>query len=338
MTYLKVRNGLFLMLWLIVAIVFVPIVVDAHVKWFTEVQPEKVPLEQIISTLFISITIAVSILLAIVTQLLPRLSRFSNLQYLDHKLDSFRKYSSSLLKYGIAMSLLIQLMTNSIFVPEFAIEHWIDMVLLWTTIICFLIPHHLVTKAGAILMFGMLINVTIEAGIFHMLDYGFYFAIVGVFLIDKTRFMAWRFPLLYLGTGLSLCWVALEKFVFPAMAMDIIKQHGVPVFGFQPEVFVVIAAFIEFVVGYLLVVGILNRLLSIVLTFIFISTTMLFGWTELIGHFPIHVILLTFIIEGVSFYKPPVQMHKTIIDQMIFVSLNFIFVLLTFLVIYYRFA
>ncbi len=64
------------------------------------------------------------------------------------------------------------------------------------------------------------------------------------------------------------------------------------------------AAFIEFVVGYLLVVGILNRVLGLVVTLIFIMTTMLFGFTEIIGHFMIHIVLFIFIIEGVSFYSP----------------------------------
>jgi uncharacterized membrane protein YphA (DoxX/SURF4 family) len=122
------------------------------------------------------------------------------------------------------------------------------------------------------------------------------------------------------------------------MSLDIIQGHEVPIFGFAPETFVVIAAFIEFVVGYLLVVGILNRLLAFVLTLIFIMTTMLFGITEIIGHFLIHIVLITFIIEGVSFYDPPIKIHKTKISQIVFVFLNFIFTLATFLLLYYRFA
>jgi O-antigen ligase len=122
------------------------------------------------------------------------------------------------------------------------------------------------------------------------------------------------------------------------MTLDIVHNHHVPTFGFAPSVFIVLAAFIEFVVGYLLVVGILNRLLSIVLTIIFIMTTMLFGYIEIVGHFIIHIILLLFIIEGVSFYKPPVDMHKSKLDRIIFVALTFLLVLATFLLIYYRFA
>ncbi|MEK3887842.1 hypothetical protein [Bacillus sp. FSL K6-3431] len=98
------------------------------------------------------------------------------------------------------------------------------------------------------------------------------------------------------------------------------------------------AAIIEFIVGYLLVVRILNRVLGIVVTIIFILTTMLFGFTEIIGHFMIHIVLIIFIIEGVSFYNPPIKIHKSATDQFIFDFLNFLFVISTFLLIYYRFA
>src|SRR5690606_25325319 len=81
------------------------------------------------------------------------------------------------------------------------------------------------------------------------------------------------------------------KWVYPGMSLDIVVNHHVPTFGFAPAVFIVMAAFIEFVVGYLLVVGILNRVLGFVVTVIFILTTMLFGFTEIIGHFMIHIVL-----------------------------------------------
>ncbi|WP_246197262.1 hypothetical protein [Cytobacillus depressus] len=224
------------------------------------------------------------------------------------------------------------------FTPEFHIGSTFVTILVWITIGLLLIPHHIFTKLGAVLLLGLFIHVTMNNGIFHMLDYGFYVAIIGVLLVGNTRFEKIGFPFLYLGTGLSLCWVAVEKWVYPTMSLDIVVNHHVPTFGFAPAAFIVMAAFIEFIVGYLLVVGILNRVLGFVVTVIFIMTTMLFGMTEIIGHFMIHIVLIIFIIEGVSFYNPPIKMHNTRIDQFIFVFLNFIFVLSAFVLIYYRFA
>lgn len=315
-----------------------PIGAEAHVKWFTDLQPEKESMMNILSPLFMGLAVFIAVLLAALTQVLPAFNRWGFAVKTDRRLDQMRVYSMLILKYGTAAALLIQVLSGSLFVPEFHARTVLETAALWAAIVFLLIPHRIATKLGALLILFLFIGVTLDAGWFHMLDYGFYVAIAIVLLLEKTKAEQWGFPFLYLGTGLSLCWVAVEKWVFPEMAIDIIRNHGVPTFGFAPDTFVVMAAFIEFVVGYLLVVGILNRLLAFVLTGIFVSTTMLFGMTELVGHFMIHIVLILFIIEGVSFYKPPVKMHQTMLEQMVFVSLNFIFVLGAFVLIYFRFA
>lgn len=325
---------------LLAAAVFLvfPLLADAHVKWFTEVAPHKETIEHILSPLFMGTALLAALILAILPQLLPRMMEIPGVRKADERLDRLRKYSRYLLKYGTALALIIQVTSDTVFVPEFQVNSNGQTMAIWAAIVLLCIPVHYATKLAAVIMLGLFIQILMDAGLFHMLDYGFYLAIIFVLLIGKTKFENWGFPFLYLGTGLSLCWVAVEKWVFPDMSADIIAHHGVPTFGFAPESFIVLAAFIEFVVGYLLVVGILNRILAVVLTLIFISTTMLFGYTEVVGHFMIHIILIIFIIEGVSFYYPPITMHKTILDQMVFVFLNFLFVLSTFLLIYYRFA
>lgn len=320
------------------ACLFSPLYTSAHVKWFTELEPYKESIENILSPLFIVISLIVSIILAILPQVLPILMQWKPLAKIDKKLDGFRKYSRYVLKYGTAIALIVQVSLGTIFAPEIEVHNGLTIVLTWASIAFLLIPHHYATKAGALILLILFIQTANNISVFHMLDYGFYLAIILVLLIGNTKWENWSFPFLYLGTGLSLCWVAVEKWVYPKMSIDIIQQHHVPTFGFEPEIFVILSAFIEFIVGYLLVVGILNRLLAFVLTGIFILTTTVFGWIELAGHFMIHVILIIFIIEGVSFYKPPIKIHNNVINQIIFVFLNFLFVLATFVLIYYRFA
>ncbi|MDX5474041.1 MAG: DoxX family membrane protein [Bacillaceae bacterium] len=317
----------------------IPTVAFAHVKWFTEINPVKESIENILSPLFMFLALFIAIFLAVLTQVAdPLVNKIPIMKKLDISLGRYRKFSRHILKYGTALALIVQVISGSLFAPEFLIENGFITLLLWVTIIFLLIPQHIATKVGAILLLGLFLYQLTVAGLFHMLDYGFYIAIIAVLLVGKTKLENWGFPFLYLGTGLSLCWVAVEKWVYPSMSVDIIQNHQVPTFGFAPETFVVLAAFIEFVVGYLLVVGILNRVLAFVLTLIFISTTMLFGVTEIIGHFMIHIILIIFIIEGVSFYDPPISIHKSKLDQIVFVFLNFIFALATILLLYYRFA
>jgi len=323
---------------LMLGLIMTPFFANAHVKWFTNVEPHKESIEHIVSPAFIFLAIVAAVVLASLTLIIPKMADWGPMKKWEDRLSSLRKYSRYILKYGTAAALIIQMVNGTLFAPEFHIHSTAAVVLTWITIGFLLIPHHISTKMGATLLLGLFIYVTIHHDIFYMLDYGFYIAIIGVLLVGNTKLEKVGFPFLYLGTGLSLSWVAVEKWVYPDMALDIVIHHHVPTFGFAPDLFVVMAAFIEFVVGYLLVVGILNRVLGFVVTGIFISTTMLFGMTEVIGHFMIHIVLLIFIIEGVSFYNPPIKMHKTKIDQFIFVFLNFIFVLATFLLIYYRFA
>lgn len=322
----------------ILGLLILPLAANAHVKWFTELEPEKVPIEDILSSEFIVISLFIAILLAVLSQVLHKMEDIPGVTKLDLRLDSYRKYSRYILKYGTAAAFLLQVLNSTMFAPEFIIIHTWQTVCMWVIILTLVIPHHIATKAAASIMLALFIYIWNDAGWFHMLDYGFYVAIIGVLLVGKTKLEPVGFPFLYLGTGLSLCWVAVEKWVYPMMTTDIIYNHNVPTFGFDPELFVILAAFIEFVVGYLLVVGILNRLLAVVVTILFILTTTIFGYTEVVGHGMIHIVLVILIIEGVSFYHPPIKMHKTRLDQMIFVFLNFLFVLSTFLLIYYRFA
>ncbi|WP_223701594.1 DoxX family membrane protein [Sutcliffiella deserti] len=334
--FLRKRFPILILFFLII---LTPIFAEAHVKWFSEITPEKETIENILTPLFMGLALFTAVFLAILTLLLqPIIEKIPFVQKINTYLDQYRISSRYILKYGTAIALIVQALSGTIFAPEFAIGNTGVLMALWASIILLLIPIHYATKAGAIVLLGLFVYQLMESGLFHMLDYGFYLAIIAVLLIGKTKLENWGFPFLYLGTGLSLCWVAAEKWVYPAMSVDIIQRHGVPTFGFAPETFVVLAAFIEFIVGYLLIVGILNRVLAFVLTLIFFSTTLLFGVTEIIGHLMIHFILIIFIIEGVSFYDPPIKIHKSKINQLIFVFLNFLFVLATFLLIYYRFA
>lgn len=261
-----------------------------------------------------------------------------SLKKTEKKLATFRPYTFPIIKYGAAIAVLIQVLTGGLFAPELLAPSDLLVIMPWAVIVLLVIPNKYATRGAGLLLLLLFAITTGEYGVFHMLDYAFYLAVIFVLLFQGTKFQSWSFPFLYLATGLSLCWVAVEKFVYPTMATDVILNHGVPTFGFAPETFVILSAYIEFVVGYLLVVGILNRLLALVLTFIFVSTTMLFGMTEVVGHLMIHIILITFIIEGVSFYRPPINMHHTPLEKIVFIFLNFLFVLATILLIYYRFA
>jgi hypothetical protein len=310
----------------------------AHVKWFTETEAERAPIDTIISPLFVTFAFLSAALLSFLPLAMKKLHAHKPSIKWESGVARFRPYTFFILQYGTVATLLIQIFEGSLFAPELLELQGIWLWAVWIVILLLSIPMRITVRAGAALLL-ILFGVTVfEHSWLHMLDYVFYLGIIFMFFFYRTRMNIWTFPFLYLTTGFSLCWVAVEKWVYPNMSANVLINHDIFTFGFAPGTFAMMLGYVEFIIGYLLIVGLLNRMLALVLTLIFFSTALLFGWVELIGHFPIHVILLTFIIEGVSFHKPPVQFHERTWQQSIFVSFNFIFALSFILLAYYRLA
>ena len=100
-----------------------------------------------------------------------------------------------------------------------------------------------------------------------------------------------RASLLYATVGFSLCWVGLEKLVYPAWSLYLLEQHPQLALGFPPDFFLMGAAFVELALGYLLLIGLFGRPLALVITVVFLMTTLVFGKLEVIGHTPLHAAL-----------------------------------------------
>lgn len=183
-----------------------PLIISAHVKWFTEEPAVKEDITTILSPFFISFALLVAIVLAAIPQILPRIMNLELAKKIESKLASWRRFSRPILKYGTAAALAIQSFSGTMFAPEFDITETWQHFLFWFAIFLLLIPHHYATKSASIVLLFLFFMVWTDTGWFHMLDYGFYLAIFFVLLVGKTKWENWGFPFLYLGTGLSLCW------------------------------------------------------------------------------------------------------------------------------------
>ncbi len=325
--------------WLAAAMLaFMPLPALAHVKWFDGTEPPvKESLEHVLSPLFMTVALIAAVVLGLLPQVDAKLTGMNGVRRFENWFDRKRTWTYPILRFGTAAALVIQLVTGAIFAPDIHVTEP-QLYLGAAVVVLLLLPFAATAWLAAAGLSALFVLSVVEYGVFHMLDYGFYVAVAVALAVHHSKYKQYGMPFLYLGTGLSLCWVAVEKWVFPGMSLGIVHEYGVPTFGFPADVFINLAAFIEFVVGYLLVVGLLNRFLAMILTGIFILTTTVFGWVEIIGHLMPHIILILFIIEGVSFYHPPIKIHKSVIDQIVFVSLNFLFTLATMILLYYRFA
>ncbi|NJP38531.1 DoxX family membrane protein [Alkalicoccus luteus] len=319
-------------------VLLLPASAAAHVKWFTEEEAERAPIEAIMSPAFMITALLTAVLLSLLPGLLDKMKTKQPFVKLDKRIASLRHYTFTLLQYGTAAAFVIQFLQGGLFAPELLELQGLLAVVTAVMVVLLLSPLRITVRIASGILIALYLFSVMEFGWLHMLDYVFYLGIAFVLLLYKTRLQAWNYPVLYLTTGLSLCWVAAEKWVYPDMAENVIVNHGVPTFGFSPDLFAMLTGYVEFAVGYLLIVGMLNRVLAVVLTGIFIGTAFLFGWLELVGHFPIHIILFTFIIEGSAFYRPPVAYHQKTWQKMVYVSVHFLFALALILLLYYRFA
>jgi hypothetical protein len=152
---------------------------------------------------------------------------------------------------------------------------------------------------------------------------------------EKTR--ALGLPALYLTLGFSLCWVALEKLVYPEWALYVLSQHPALAMGFPLAFFLVGAAFVELALGHMLIMGLLGRTLALTITLVFMTTSSVFGGKlEIMGHTPVHTALLVFILEGAGHaYRPPFLAPKRMAARALLSGGSFV-VLLAVLLCAYR--
>lgn len=309
----------------------------AHVKWFTEVEPERIEIEKILSPLFIIMAFVSAICLGLLLIIMRRVECTEKVKRLQGY--KFRmKFTYGFLQYGIALSLLVQVINGTLFAPEFHLHGLFSTILIWIVILLFLTPKRLPVRIASFILLVIYIDYVVEYGLFHMLDYFFYIGIVGYFILIKTRWDSFKLPVLVISLGFSLCWLAAEKWVYPGMTLSIIDMHGVPTMGFDPHMFTVLAAFVEFSIGVSWLMGILNRFFAIVFTLVMAVTTMFFGYVELVGHTLLFVLMIVFIAQNESMKSIPKKFCRTLKGQTLFLSVNFLFILSTFVLVYYRFA
>lgn len=294
-----------------------------HVKWFIGgVEAGQKAFGEIISQpnfLFWLMVTLVGLLLSAVFN--ERLQNISFIAGVHRLLDRGKPHITEILRVGLGIGILLQLVSATYLAPELHGGQW------WIRLLLVIALGGLLTRrtlfVSGLALTALYIVAIIENGLFHTLDYAYYIGIIYFLLVSASRFKATATPVLYLFTGFSLAWVAFEKFTLPGLAINIMEKYQVPTFGFSLEDFVLISAFIEIGLAWSFIVGILNRFVSILVTLVFITTTTVFGFTEIIGHTIIHTLLVIFVIEGEGTFTTPFRFHKSPFLRTAFVLVNF---------------
>lgn len=299
----------------------------AHVKWFSDFSFSDQPLSlsEAVNTTFMLLAVLSMAVIGAMVYLDRRLMQTLWYKQTNSWLKSQSKHSLMVMRVSAGAVLLLSWQADAMMVPELSISSswvgWYQFVLAFMLLFSRTVP---VAGLGLIGLYGFGIY---EFGMFHMLDYPMY-AGAGYYLLvgnsSNKKIRGTGLPALYLTVGFSLCWVALEKMVYPQWGMYVLQQYPQLTMGFDPSFFLIGAAFVEFSLGYLLIICLLQRPLALVITLVFFTTTLFFGKIEVIGHTLIHGALIVFLFEGPgTIYNAPVTFHKNLKLRTAFASVNF---------------
>lgn len=311
-----------------------PAIVSAHVKWFAEFSFLDQPLsfQEALTPLLIGFTIASAIAMTATVFIDTKLEELSLYKRVREWLNGYRDQGTLILRIAMGATFLLSWQADTLLAPYLETQPLIGSVQ-FVLVLLLLFPQTTpLAGLGTIILW--LVGVQ-TFGVFYMLDY-IAFVGIGTWLLlsqaksENTRELG--IPALYFTVGFALAWLAMEKVIYPDWAYEILSQIPQYTFGLPQDFFLAGAAFVEFTLGYLLIIGLLGRPLSLVITLVFFTTTLVFGKVEIIGHTHIHAALLVFLLYGPGKHYPaPIDIHKKISWRMAFAAVNYVVLLLLFL-------
>jgi uncharacterized membrane protein YphA (DoxX/SURF4 family) len=310
---------------------FVSVSAEAHVKWFANFRYDRPPssFADLNHAGFWGLLALSVVTVGFLVYLDRKLDHWEPYRRLNRKLEGFSDRAAVILRVFTGASLLLAWQADSMIAPELKITSqtvgWYQFGLALLLLGRITTP---IAGAGMIVLYLFAIT---EQGLFHMLDYLVYPAIGYFLLVSNSRqpsVFATRIPALYIGLGFSLCWAALEKIFYPDWGLEVLRQAPAIMMGLEPRFFLLSCAFVEISLGYLLLIGLLERPLALTITLTFFTTTAFFGKTEVVGHTLLHGALLAFIVLGTGhYYRPPIAIHRSLSLRVLFASVNFLVVI-----------
>ncbi len=327
---MRITTPVKVLIVLLLLFAFIP-EASAHVKWFTEGSYADRPLkfDEVLDTrYFISLFILCLIIVVIGVWLDSRIMNAGWYQRMNNWLESRKSYSTLVMRFAAAMVLILSWQGGAVIVPTLPLPDKFEWLGTFQFILAFMLlfPRTVPIGGLGIVFIWLLGNYMFHP--FHMLDYLMY-AGCGMYLFLSTfKNGKWKesaLVVLYVTVGFSLCWVALEKFIYPNWSLILVKEHPSLSMGLNPDFFIKSIGYVEFALGYLLIVCLLQRPLAVIISIVFFLSSTIFGKVEIIGHTMIHGALIVFLLEGPGkFYVRLRERFSNIFKRMGFTFVNFI--------------
>lgn len=228
------------------------------------------------------------------------------------------------LRYGAsAFFLALCLYGNMLLTPELKTD--VPFVRWMQGAICILLLTRRSAWLGALgipVLYALAIS---KYGFFHLLDYPIFLGIAAYLFLWSwygEPKAALADGLLRGLTSITLLWASIEKWGYPEWSFGLLTQRPELTFGFGPELYMVLAGFVEFCTAYLLITGQLaGRVAALVLLFFFLSAIIPFGMIDAVGHAGIIVVLIVLALGAPNRWalaRPAVVSHGALLRQIAF--------------------
>lgn len=280
---------------------WVPVDSKAHVKWFADYQGNPEPAHwSLLLTPWLAVIILAGISMMYLLFLSQRLIDWQPAERLCRRLSLSHRHHLLLVAVLISMALCWQY--GVIMAPELYCSLSVSPLIQVPMLVLGLFSRlRWLVPAGIVLLFS---NGLWQYGLVHMLDYVFYLGIAAFLWFSRPTARVPRESLgmqwLYGLTGFSLCWVAMEKLVFPHWTEQVLAQAPLLSLGLPWAFFIQAAALVEFAIGFLLLTGQWTKTCALLLSLLMVSTATLFGLKEIMGHLPLHAVLLLILADRTS--------------------------------------
>ncbi len=288
-----------------------PLQANAHSKWFSQWQHNLEPatLGHLTQWSWLAL-VAVALLAVFISACLWH----SLPQGLGHRLATLTGQLQNqtyhrILAITAVMSIALCWRDGVILTPELAYDSVLVSLVQFGIITLGLLPQYRILLP-LLLLSLYLIGIS-SVGPLHMLDYAHCLGIALCLWHWRTatddRKIQEGLRILQLTTGFSLCWLGMEKVIHPQWSLEVLALKPWLSMGLPENFFVKSAALVEFTIGFFLLTGQWTRLSALVLSLLMAFTATLFGIQEILGHLPIHAVLLVLIIAPVRRSAEPVN-------------------------------
>lgn len=297
-------------------ILLAPILASAHVKWFAKTSFEE--LHYKITDTPVLFAGAIAIILLILGFYFDKKIKVP--LWLKNTIERVAPEVLSMASIGFGISFLVFSINGFVFAPNLMVaseNSWLLWVQGIAGVMMILGFYERIGGLILVVLFGIGIK---YFGLVEMIDtlemvgFALYAMIIGrpkwriaesqLFSSLMHRFHEYGVSLLRIGTGLNLMILGFsEKIMTPGMAMNFLSEYhwnfmyNLGFEWFTDYWFAFSAGMTEFMIGLFLVLGIVTRLSVVFLAIFLLSTMILLGPIELMGHLPhfsIAIVLLVF--------------------------------------------